>query len=113
MKLLTSLLILAATAIASPIARATKQFQLKTTASSQAAHNNLYVYTYHTGAGLNDAVLDQDVTKAPKIYLNGTKALFDLGSDFPWGMVAVGDTNYAGTSFLIPQIPFQFFARLV
>lgn len=98
MKLLTCLITLVATAAGSPIAtRATTEFQLKTTGSSQAAHNDLYVYTYHTGAGLNDAVLDPNAANAPKIYLNGTKALFDLGTEFPWGMIAVGNTNYACT----------------
>ncbi|KAJ5574036.1 uncharacterized protein N7459_008463 [Penicillium hispanicum] len=95
MKLFASLVLLAATALATPIARATKKFQLKTSGASQPAHNDLYIRTYHTGAGLNDAVLDKNGTNAPNIYFNGTQALFDLGTEFPWGMIAPGDTNYA------------------
>jgi hypothetical protein len=96
MKFMTSLLMLAATAIAAPVASSSpKHFHLKSTGATNAAHNNLYVYAYHTGAGLNDAVLTADVGTASSVYLNGTNALFDLNTEFPWGVVATGDTNYA------------------
>lgn len=96
MKLLTLLSLLAATAIANPVERAAKkEFHLKTSGASHPRHNGLFVYAYHTGAGLNDAVLDKDGTNASPIYLNGTRALADLKTEFPWGLVAVGDTNYA------------------
>lgn len=60
---------------------------------------NLLVEAYHTGAGLNDAVLTKNVSTAAKFYLNGTVAQFDLGSpDIQWFMAMGGDTNYAGES---------------
>ncbi|KAJ5794771.1 hypothetical protein N7457_001370 [Penicillium paradoxum] len=97
MKFLTSLLLLATTAIAAPVANTqeSKHFHLKSTGATNAEHNGLYVYAYHTGAGLNDAVLTTDANKASSVYLNGTKAKFDLKSDLSWGVVATGNTNYA------------------
>ncbi|CAI7576706.1 unnamed protein product [Penicillium glandicola] len=98
MKFLASLLLLATSAIAAPIAATTtvsKTFYLKSSGATNEDHNNLYVYAYHTGAGLNDAVLSNDVSIASPVYLNGTNALFDFDSDFPWGMIATGNTNYA------------------
>ncbi|KAJ5360146.1 hypothetical protein N7517_009337 [Penicillium concentricum] len=97
MNFLTSLLLLATSVIAAPVdtAKESKHFHLKSTGATNANHNNLYVYAYHTGAGLNDAVLTEDVGTASSIYLNGTNALFDLKTEFPWGMIATGDTNYA------------------
>ncbi|KAJ5349981.1 hypothetical protein N7541_007708 [Penicillium brevicompactum] len=94
MKFLAPLLMLAASAIAAPVASSTKNFHLKSSGASNPDHNDLYVYAYHTGAGLNDAVLTKDVETASPVYLNGTNALFDLKSDFPWGVVATGNTNY-------------------
>ncbi|KAJ5176597.1 uncharacterized protein N7482_002474 [Penicillium canariense] len=95
MKFLALLPMLAATVTANAVARAPTEFHLKTTGASNADHNDLFVYAYHTGAGFNDAVLDKDGSKASPIYLNGTRALADLKTDFPWGLVAIGDTNYA------------------
>lgn len=101
MKFLTAIALLAATAVANPVARAPKkEFHLKTTGAKNADHNNLFVYAYHTGAGLNDAVLDKDGSNASPIYLNGTRALADLKTEFPWGLIATGDTNYACESFI-------------
>lgn len=100
MKFLTAIALLAATAIAGPVARAPEQeFHLKTAGAKHKHHNNLFVYAYHTGAGLNDAVLDKDASIASPIYLNGTKAQANLQTEFPWGLVAVPNTNYACTSF--------------
>jgi hypothetical protein len=106
MKLLTALsLIGAAVASARPHqvtrkdttanANATDTFYLKTSGAENAAHNDLYVYGYHTGAGLNDAVLTPDVDTASKGYLNGTRVEFDYKTAFPWGLAPVGVTNYA------------------
>ncbi|OOQ82308.1 hypothetical protein PEBR_39614 [Penicillium brasilianum] len=95
MKFLATLAVLATTAVANPVARDTKEFHLKTFGAQNSHHNNLYVYAYHTGAGFNDAVLDKNGTIASSFYLNGTNALADLGTDFPWGVIATGDTNYA------------------
>ncbi|CDM35786.1 hypothetical protein DTO013E5_9231 [Penicillium roqueforti] len=98
MKFLTCLLMLATSAIAAPITNTTKvskQFHLKSSGATNANHNNLYVYSYHTGAGLSDAVLTSDVSIASPIYLNGTNAVVDLKTEFSWGLIATGDTNYA------------------
>lgn len=95
MKFLASLAILAAAVTANPVAQTAKEFNLKTSGAKNKNHNNLFVYAYHTGAGLNDAVLDKDGSNASKIYLNGTTALADLGTEYPWGLIATGDTNYA------------------
>jgi hypothetical protein len=91
---------LAATAVANPlISRSTnKEFRLKTTGSSQADHNDLFLTTYHTGAGENDAVLEKKANAATAFYLNGTTALADLGTSYVWGFEIGGDTNYAGKS---------------
>lgn len=95
MKFLASLAILAATVTANPVARTAKEFNLKTSGAKNKNHDNLFVFAYHTGAGFNDAVLDKDVSIASKIYLNGTTALADLGTEYPWGLIAISDTNYA------------------
>lgn len=95
MKFLATLALLAATAMANPVTRTAKNFHLKTSGAGNSAHNNLFVYAYHTGAGFNDAVLSTDGTDASSFYLNGTYALANLGTDYPWGIIATGDTNYA------------------
>ncbi|GLI79737.1 hypothetical protein PoHVEF18_008078 [Penicillium ochrochloron] len=95
MKFLASLTLLAATVIANPVTRTAKEFHLKTSGAGNSRHNNLFVFAYHTGAGFNDAVLSTDGTDASSFYLNGTLALANLGTDYPWGMIATGDTNYA------------------
>lgn len=63
--------------------------------------NNLDVSAYHTGAGLNDAVLGPFNDGSAKGFLNGTFQQFDLGTTFPWGFVMVMDSQYAGMVFLI------------
>lgn len=107
MKFFTSLTsaLLAITAAATPLiprasdsaAITTKKFHLKTSSNSD-SHNNLYVYAYHTGAGLNDAVLSANADDASKAFVNGTNVQFDLGTPFPWGVNMVGATNYGGKS---------------
>jgi hypothetical protein len=98
MKFLAPLLMLAVSVLAAPVAKrqTPKHFHLKTTSATNTEHNDLYVYGYHTGAGLNDAVLTKDVGTASSAYLNGTNVLFDYNTEFPWGMIAPGVTNYAG-----------------
>lgn len=60
--------------------------------------DGLYVSSYHTGAGENDATLESiDVASAG--YLNGSNQQFDLGSEFPWGIGMVDYDFYAGMSF--------------
>lgn len=96
MKFLAPLALLAATVMAGPVAsRAPKTFTLKTSGAKNDAHNDLFLHTYHTGAGLNDAVLSDSTKNAAPVYFNGTQALVDLGTEFPWGIIANGDTNYA------------------
>ena len=109
MKLLTSLALLASAVSASPLipranstAKATSQnFHLKTTNAAQDAHNNLYVYAYHTGAGLNDAVLSPDAGQASRAFLNNTRVQFDLDTPFPWGVQMVGATDYGCKHFFV------------
>lgn len=102
MKFLASLFLLATSALAVPVANSneSKHFHLKSTGATNADHNNLYVYAYHTGAGLNDAVLTKNASKASSVYLNGTNANFDLKTEFSWGVVATGNTNYACESHI-------------
>lgn len=71
------------------------KFRLKTGGSSNIEHNNLYVESYHTGAGASDAVLAGLNTSAI-FFLNGTNAQYDAGTPFPWGINLEGNTNYAG-----------------
>lgn len=105
MKLLAPLTLLAATVAANPIVPrqdqgqdgSSKTFTLKTTNAQNPQHDNLYVWAYHTGAGLNDAVLG-DSEKGSHASLNGTNVNFELGSAFPWGMFMPGAANYAGMS---------------
>ncbi|RMJ24294.1 hypothetical protein PHISP_04835 [Aspergillus sp. HF37] len=97
MKLLSSLALLATAVTANPIlARhdASKPFHLKTASASNQDHNGLYVCAYHTGAGLNDAVLTQDEGKASPAVLNGSTTQFQL-SELQWGLLMPAVTNYA------------------
>ncbi|CAG7937285.1 unnamed protein product [Penicillium salamii] len=96
MKTVTSLFILAASAIITPVAGTSSlgHFRLKSIGATNQEHNNLYVYAYHTGAGLNDAVLTKDVNAASSVYLNGTNAFFDFNTELLWGVVATGDNKY-------------------
>lgn len=83
-------------------------FYLKTTAATKPAYNNLYISAYHTGAGLNDPVMTKTTDVAAKAYMNGTNTLFDLGTDFPWGLVLRSDTNYAGMFVVFSFFLFYF-----
>ncbi|KAJ5760012.1 hypothetical protein N7520_007168 [Penicillium odoratum] len=96
MKLLASLALLAATTLANPVvSRSSKEFKLKTTGSANPDFNDLYLYSYHTGAGLSDGVLDSNASVGTKFSLNGTTTYADLGTTFSWGLSVAGDTNYA------------------
>ncbi|KAL4918691.1 hypothetical protein BDW62DRAFT_210310 [Aspergillus aurantiobrunneus] len=100
MKFLSTLSLLIGAAAASPFnvgrqdTKTPDTFYLKTSAENQ-AHDGLYVYGYHTGAGLNDAVLTSDVGTASTAYLNGTKVQFDYDTTFPWALSPLAVNNYA------------------
>jgi hypothetical protein len=66
------------------------------TTAPKSEKSNLYVSAYHTGAGLNDAVLTPNIARASKGFLNDTYQAFDFETDFPWGMMMAGNANYAG-----------------
>ncbi|KAL3462717.1 hypothetical protein BJX64DRAFT_138001 [Aspergillus heterothallicus] len=101
MKFLSTLSLLIGAAAATPLhharqsTKAPDSFYLKTSGSENSAHNDLYVYGYHTGAGLNDAVLTPDLDTASKGFLNGTHVQFEFNTNFPWGLYPIGVTNYA------------------
>ncbi|GMG11883.1 unnamed protein product [Aspergillus oryzae] len=101
MKFFSSLALLVSAVAANPILRTRdtpKNFHLKTTGADNSAHNDLYVYGYHTGAGFNDAVLTSDVGTASPAFLNGTNVQFSLDTPFPWGLI---NTGYGSGSFSI------------
>ncbi len=113
MHLLSPLLILASSLLflrptsASPLIlprqTTTLEYYLRTrTTDPSSDKNGLYLYAYHTGAGLNDVVLNSNVTGASPAFLNDTYQLFDFGSAFPWGLSMGGNTNYAGEVTSIP-----------
>ena len=60
---------------------------------------NLYVYSYHTGAGLGDAALSSNKSIAMSGYLNGTQQLMTFpGNQLgPWPF-SILDAPYQGTS---------------
>ncbi|KZN87877.1 hypothetical protein EN45_064380 [Penicillium chrysogenum] len=68
-------------------------FHLKSVGATNQEHNNLYVYAYHTGTGLNDADLTKDVNTASSAYLDGTNAFFGFNTELLWEVVATGDNK--------------------
>lgn len=66
-----------------------KRYRLKTKLiSGDATKDNLYLQTYHTGAGLNDVALTPTETSGVKGWLNATEGnwIFELnGASFPSG----------------------------
>ncbi|KAI9933485.1 hypothetical protein ASPWEDRAFT_30332 [Aspergillus wentii DTO 134E9] len=74
-----------------------KPFHLKTAEASNEEHNNLYVYAYHTGAALNDAVLTSDKETASTGFLNGTHVQFNL-NNFPYGFQMFQENPYESWS---------------
>lgn len=96
MKSLTSLLMMTTSTIAATVASSSSEhFHLKSSGATNQKHNNLYVYAYHTGSGLSDAALTNDVNTASSVYLNGTNAVFDFNTKFHWGFVVTSNTKYA------------------
>ena len=102
--LLTSLITFITTALATSIdaRQAPSQYYLRTSLVDKygdAFKNGLYVYSYHTGAGLSDAVLTPNVSIADVGFLNATHQQFDLGStEIQWGMHMAVSTGYSGKS---------------
>ncbi|KAF9884395.1 hypothetical protein FE257_001795 [Aspergillus nanangensis] len=97
MQFLASLALLLSVVGANPIQRAKEignHFYLKTEDSETEYHNGLYVYGYHSAAGMNDAVLSGNVEDASPAFMNGTYVQFDLDTPFPWGLV-MSQVNYA------------------
>jgi len=81
--------------------------ELKPGQRNKRLFENLYVISYHTGAGLGDATLVRNASTAAAGFLNATNTStaeapnyvqeFDLGTQFPWSMnLAVADTAYSG-----------------
>ena len=96
MKLLAAASFISA-AVASAVPRqVSANFQLKTANSTNPAHNGLYVQPFHTGAGMNDLLLEAspDITA----YLNGSSLLFNLPGEGPWATSLNAGKYYAGES---------------
>jgi hypothetical protein len=71
-------------------------FYLKTSGATNPQYNDLYLESYHTGAGLSDAVLTPNISTAVKFYLNDTTVQADYGQAYPFGIQLDAATNYAG-----------------
>jgi len=80
--------------------------QLKSNQTGQGKHEDLWLSAYHTGAGLNDAVLNSNRSRAIAGFTNATNITnpdggffqyqeFDLGSAFPWGLYIQGGDAYS------------------
>ncbi|KAJ5722653.1 hypothetical protein N7488_000688 [Penicillium malachiteum] len=99
MKFFASLALMAATALAGPIGvrstHATSEFKLKTHGATIDALNNLYVYAYHSGAGLNDAVLSSNASEATPFWITNGTVYADLEDSYSWGLSINGDTDEA------------------
>jgi hypothetical protein len=99
--------LLAATAVATPIndfetRAAPTNFKLKTTVingknDTGTKKDNLWVVSYHTGAGLGDATLDSNKTTGDVGHLNASNSalLFTIG-EYQWPM-ELDYEPYAGT----------------
>jgi hypothetical protein len=86
-----------------PVGTAVKTFKLKTTGSANAAHNNLYVEDYHTGAGTADPVLSANPAVSPAWQLNNTEVIFVV-NDAPYGFVMAAPINYASKHFYLQAL---------
>jgi len=52
---------------------------------SKSKYESLYIWSYHTGAGLGDAVASASRERfADPAFLNSSYQLWDLGNPFPW-----------------------------
>lgn len=98
--ILASQLLFPITSVASAISHHqsnSSEYKLRTqTTDSLSDKNGLYVTAYHTGAGLNDAVLGSNIARASRGFLNDTHQLFDFETTFPWGLNIGGGANYGG-----------------
>lgn len=97
---LAALLPFISLALAAPVTDATstapKKFILKTVVTSGNKNKgNLYIESYHTGAGLGDAVLTAQSNYTYPAFLNNTSLQFDFGTDYPWALSLAGAANYA------------------
>lgn len=74
-----------------------KHFKLKTEViTGKASFGNQYLTSYHTGAGLNAAVVAKGAENGITGFFNETELLFKLG-DYDYGMSLVGGEDlYAG-----------------
>ncbi|OBT78094.1 hypothetical protein VF21_02749 [Pseudogymnoascus sp. 05NY08] len=90
----TLLAVLGVAAAAPNTSNPTKPYRLQTkVVIGDDSKNNLYVQSYHTGAGLNDVALVSEGGSAG--YLNGTYQQFDLnGATFPSGLVLAYTETY-------------------
>ncbi|KFY45689.1 hypothetical protein V495_02847 [Pseudogymnoascus sp. VKM F-4514 (FW-929)] len=97
----TLLAVLGVAAAAPTTGDPSSPYRLKTTVvKGDATKNNLYVQSYHTGAGLNDVAL---ATEERHSFINGTYQQFDLsGSTFPSGLKLAYDSTY--TQWLSTEI---------
>lgn len=70
--------------------------------------DNLYLDTYHTGAGLNVAVVTDNKTEAIVGHFNGTRVQFNLGTApyrYPYQLSLPGPEDfYAGKSLPDPSL---------
>ncbi|KAF3932512.1 hypothetical protein ABW20_dc0100333 [Dactylellina cionopaga] len=84
------------------IKNTTREFHLKTKllnpTHERAKFNNLYLYSYHTGAGLSDGCFDtKPIPNGNGIAFynkTATTVIFQLSDDFPWGLSLTYDTMY-------------------
>jgi len=91
-----------ASPIRNPRAASSKEFYLQTsvvngTADTGSSKEGLYVYSYHTGAGLSDAELTPNKSIADRGFLNSTNQEFqyNLSDSLIWGLVLASDSTYA------------------
>lgn len=90
---------LLATAFAQTAVNTSQEYNLRTCLKPGQPHkarfDNLWMYAYHTGAGMNDVTFAADLTNvSAKGYLSPVNLTssgnnfqeFNLGNDFPWTM---------------------------
>ncbi|KAF8245456.1 hypothetical protein K440DRAFT_646239 [Wilcoxina mikolae CBS 423.85] len=69
-----------------PVKNITQEFYLRTEViEGPKGFNNLYPWSYHTGAGTSVPTLRPYKQGSVKSYFNGTRLNADFGTDFPWG----------------------------
>ncbi|PGH27072.1 hypothetical protein AJ80_01258 [Polytolypa hystricis UAMH7299] len=70
-------------------------YYLRTANSGVPAHDGLYVSSFHTGAGLSDAVVQPVRGDAAKGFLKDTHQQFQIGDELEWAMVMGVDANFS------------------